>query len=79
MHFWGMHLIWWLFWIGFIVVFFALIEPMPRKRARVLRARRETPLEILQRRFASGDLTTAQYEERKGALERDANVGMSER
>lgn len=78
MHFWGMHLIWWLFWIGFIVLFLALIEPIPRKRARVLRMRRETPLDMLQRRYAGGELTTDQYEERRVALERDADVALRE-
>ena len=74
MHFWGMHLFWWLFWMAIIIGFFALMEPVPRSRARVLRARRETPLEILQRRYAAGELTTEDYEKRKAALERDANV-----
>lgn len=25
----GMHALWWLFWVALIVVFFALIEPVP--------------------------------------------------
>ncbi len=64
--FWGMHLFWWLFWIALIVAFFALIEPVPRGR------RRETPLEILQRRYAAGEIGEKEYEERKRTLERDA-------
>lgn len=64
--FWGMHLFWWLFWIVLIVAFFALIEPVPRRR------RRETPLEVLQRRYAAGEITDKEYEERKVKLERDA-------
>ena len=62
----GMHFFWWLFWIALIVVLFALIEPVPRGR------RRETPLELLQRRYAAGEITGQEYEECKGKLERDA-------
>lgn len=56
---------WWLFWIALIVVFFTLIEPVPRSR------RRETPLEVLQRRYAAGEISSEEYEERKAKLERD--------
>ena len=64
--FWGMHFFWWLFWIVLIVGFFALIEPVPRGRQRL------TPLEVLQRRYAAGEITEKEYEERKAKLERDA-------
>lgn len=63
--FWGMHLFWWLFWIVLIVLFFGLLTPVPRSRAR------ETPLQILQRRYAAGEISTAEYEERKERLARD--------
>ncbi len=61
----GMHALWWLFWIALIVVFFALIEPVPRSRPRM------SPLEILQRRYAAGEISDKEYEERKARLERD--------
>jgi putative membrane protein len=48
-------------------VFFALIEPVPRSRPR------ETPLELLQRRYAAGTISSAEYEERKAKLERDTH------
>ena len=57
---------WWLFWIVLIAAFFALIEPVPRGR------RRQTPLEVLQRRYAAGEITEKEYEERKAKLDRDA-------
>ncbi len=66
--FWGMHALWWLFWIALIVVFFALIEPMPRSR------RHQTPLEVLQRRYAVGEIGEKEYEERKRTLDRDAHL-----
>ncbi len=64
--FWGMHLFWWLFWLVLIAAFFALMTPVPRKQAR------ETPLEILQRRYAAGEISTDEYAERKNRLEQDA-------
>jgi putative membrane protein len=64
--FFGMHVFWWLFWIVLILAFFSLLTPVPRHRAR------ETPLQILQRRYAAGEFSTQEYEERKARLERDA-------
>ncbi len=64
--FWGMHFIWWLFWVSLIVMIFTPITPVSISR------RRETPLEVLQRRYASGEVTTVEYEERKTKLERDS-------
>lgn len=66
--FWGMHFFWWLFWIVVIVVLFSPLTPVPRIR------RRETPLEVLQRRYAAGDISTEEYEERKAKLERDTKL-----
>lgn len=64
--FFGMHVFWWLFWIVLILAFFSLLTPVPRHRAR------ETPLQVLQRRYAAGEISTQEYEERKARLERDA-------
>lgn len=64
--FFGMHLFWWLFWIVVIVAFFTLATPVPRRKAR------QTPLERLQHRYANGDISTQEYEERKKRLEQDA-------
>ena len=63
--FWGMHFFWWLFWIAAIVLLFSPITQISPVR------RRQTPLEVLQRRYAAGEITTAAYEERKTTLERD--------
>lgn len=67
--FWGMHVFWWLFWIILIIAFFALATPLPRHRAR------QTPLELLQRRYAAGEISSEEYEERKAKLERDTPPG----
>ena len=62
--FWGMHFFWWMFWIATIVLLFSPITPVSPGR------RRQTPLEVLQRRYAAGEVATADYEERKANLER---------
>jgi len=62
----GMHLLWWIFWVILIVLLFSIV--MPRHRRTI---RRETPLEVLQRRYAAGEISTEEYEERKARLERD--------
>ncbi len=63
----GMHVLWWLFWIVLIVVAFTSGPD------RIVR-RRDTPLELLQRRYAAGEITEKEYEERKRTLERDVQV-----
>lgn len=67
----GMSFLWWIFWVLLIIGFFAFLTPVPR--SQVPRARL-TPLEILQRRYASGELTTAEYEERKQRLLQDREL-----
>ena len=60
-----MHLLRWLFWVVLIIGLFALFEPVPRGKTRA------TPLERLQRRYANGEISTEEYEERKKHLEKD--------
>lgn len=65
--FWGMHIFWWLFWIVLIAMFFSVATPVPRGKAR------ETPLDRLQRRYAEGEISTDEYDERKKRLEQDSS------
>jgi putative membrane protein len=67
-HFVGMHLFWWVFWVMLIISFFWLAIPVRRKTFRLYR---ETPFGILQRRFAAGEITAEEYEQRKTRIERD--------
>ena len=62
----GMHLLWWVFWVALIFVMFGWFEPVPKKRIR-----RDSPLDILQKRFATGEITTEEYHEKKTILETD--------
>ncbi len=68
--FWGMHALWWLFWIVVIAVAVVAFSSGPECIVR----RRETPLELLQRRYAAGEIGEKEYEERKRTLERDAHL-----
>lgn len=64
----GMHFFWWLFWFACIVMFFGFAVPVPRRRYAQLG---ENPLELLRRRYAAGELTTAEYDERRERLSAD--------
>ncbi len=62
-HFFGMHLLWWLFWLSLLIsVFFFDAAP---------KSRRDSPMRILKKRFAAGEISVKEYEERKAILERD--------
>lgn len=63
----GMHGLWWLFWIV-VIGLLLLFAWGPGQRGA---GRSETPREILLRRLSSGDITPAQYEERRALLDRD--------
>ena len=60
---WGMHLFWWLFWLVMIALMSTPFAPPVR--------RRPTALDVLQRRYAAGEISTTEYEERKATLNRD--------
>ena len=62
--FFGMHLAWWIFWIVFALAAWAVLA----RSAALPGPKAESPLEVLQRRYAEGALTTAEYEERKAKL-----------
>ena len=65
--FFGMHAFWWLFWIVLFAVALSLFTPVPKQEARS----RGTPLDILQRRMAAGEISTEEYERRRAILLRD--------
>ena len=67
-----MHLLWWVFWVFLLVLMFGWFEPVPKKRLR-----RDSPFDILQKRFASGEITNEEYQEKKSILEADAAKGAS--
>lgn len=70
--FFGMHMLWWFFWILIMFLMFGWFEPVPKKRVR-----RDSPLDILQKRFASGEITNEEYQEKKSILSTDSAKGAS--
>jgi len=64
-HFWGMHLIWWIIWLFLLFWIFAMPYNIPGQRMR-----KDSPLDILQKRFASGEITNEEYQEKKKILEK---------
>ncbi len=63
-HFWGMHLIWWFVWIMLLFWIFATPYRIPGEMRR-----KDGPLDILQKRYAGGEITTEEFQERKKHLE----------
>lgn len=61
-YFWGMHIIWWIIWILFILWVF--VTPFFYGHVR----NRDTDYDILRKRFAAGEITKEEYEERKRIL-----------
>lgn len=62
-HFIGMHLIWWLLWIMLLLWIFATPYSIPGQRAK-----KDTPLDILKKRFALGEISKEDFEEMKYTL-----------
>lgn len=67
--FFGMHFLWWLFWVALVVLLFRTLKTTSTV------GNDETPTQILQRRYASGEISTEEYEERKKHLESRADKG----
>jgi putative membrane protein len=61
--FWGMHLVWWFFWVGLIVLVFGFDLPEQTRRNK------NDPFTILRRRFANGELSAEEYEKMVVRLE----------
>jgi putative membrane protein len=68
----GMYWLWWVFWLAIIALVFGFAWPVPRRRLRLYRD--DTPLARLQRRYAAGEISTQEYEERRAILERDRDM-----
>lgn len=65
-HIWGMHLIWWFFWLFWLFWIFATPYNIPGQRMKP-----DSPLDILKKRFASGQIKNEEYQEKKKILEGD--------
>jgi putative membrane protein len=63
-HIGGMHLVWWIVWIILLFWIFAAPYPIPGQRKFRLNA-----LEILQKRFAEGQINKEEFRASKKLLE----------
>ncbi|EIA07126.1 SHOCT domain-containing protein [Flavobacterium frigoris] len=60
----GMHLIWWIIWMFFLVWIFFVPADIPYQKSK-----KESPLDILKRRFANGELSKEEFQESKKILD----------
>lgn len=63
-HYWGMHLFWWIIWIILFIWIFITPWDIPGQRTK-----KDTPLEILKRRYARGEIDRQQFEDMKKDLQ----------
>jgi putative membrane protein len=63
-NFWGMHLIWWFLWVVVLFWVFATPYNIPGQRTK-----KDTPLDILKKRFASGELNEEEFQKKKKLIE----------
>lgn len=66
-HMWGMHWLWWIFWI--VIILLAAWGMTARASRSRPSDSSETPLQVLERRYANGEISTEEYRERKAELE----------
>jgi putative membrane protein len=62
---WGMNWIWWFIWLLLLIWIFFMPYDIPGRRSR-----REDPLDILKKRYASGEIDQHEYEQRKSVIEK---------
>jgi putative membrane protein len=62
--FWGMHLIWWFIWGSLLFWIFATPYDLPGQRLK-----RNSPLDLLKRRLATGEINNEEYLEKKKIME----------
>lgn len=69
MHYFGMGTMWWL-WISVIVLVVWIALKM-NNGGGLFTTKEESPMEILKKRYAKGEISTEEYNERKKELEKD--------
>lgn len=65
-HFGGMHFIWWVIWLVFLIWIFLLPYNIPYQKTK-----KESPTDILKKRFAKGEISKEEYEESLKILNSD--------
>lgn len=65
-YYWGMNFVWWFVWIMLLIWIFAVPYDIPGQRRK-----KDSPLDILQKRFAAGQIGADEYSEKRKMLEND--------
>jgi len=68
-YYWGMNAIWWFLWLILLIWIFATPYDIPGQRKK-----KNAPLDILQTRFASGQITNEEYQEKRKILQSELPV-----
>ncbi|WP_259065934.1 SHOCT domain-containing protein [Mucilaginibacter sp. X4EP1] len=63
-NYWGMDFIWWCAWIIMLLWIFAVPYNIPGQRNK-----KDSPLDVLLKRFAAGEIGKEEYAERKKLIE----------
>lgn len=63
-HFGGMHLVWWIIWLILIFWIFATPFNIPGQRLK-----KDSPIDMLKKRLAAGQINKEEYLERKKLIE----------
>jgi len=63
-NFWGMNFIWWFVWMVLLFWIFFTPYSIPGERRK-----KDSPLDILKKRLALGEITKEEYQEHKKTLE----------
>ncbi len=68
-HLWGMHMLWWIIWAVVLIWIFATPWSIPGERNKT-----DSPLDILQKRYAGGSISKEEYEAKKVVLIKDRKL-----
>ena len=60
----GMHLVWWILWVIFLIWIFVIPYNIPGQRSK-----KDTPLDILKSRLALGEIDNEEFAEKKMLME----------
>ncbi len=66
--YYGMHTLWWVFWIVLWVSMFSFWTPVSRSRWHSIK---ESPADILKRRLASGEIDEQKYQSLRDQIDAD--------
>lgn len=60
----GMHLLWWFLWLILLFWIFATPYNIPGQKTK-----KDSPLDILKKRFAQGEINKEEFQEKKNLME----------